>query len=127
MGFRQTYVEFDRSERKAGVTGYTFKKMLKLALDGITGFSDVPLRLVTNAGIIVSAISFLVIIYALAKHFVFGETITGWTSLIVSSMFIGGIQLVSIGIIGEYIGRISTNVRDRPLYIIQETNIEKKD
>lgn len=127
MGFSQTYVEFDRSERKSGVTGYTFKKMLKLALDGITGFSDVPLRLVTNAGIIVSAISFLVIIYALAKHFVFGETITGWTSLIVSSMFIGGIQLVSIGIIGEYIGRISTDVRDRPLYIIQETNIEKKD
>ncbi len=124
LGFRQTFVEFERDSRTTGKTGYPLGKMIKFALDGITGFSNTPLRLVTNLGVFISFVAFVVIIYALYAHYFMHQTITGWTSLIISSMFIGGIQLLSIGIIGEYISRINTNVRNRPLYIVEKTNIE---
>jgi glycosyltransferase involved in cell wall biosynthesis len=124
LGYRQTSVFFERDERKFGETGYPFSKMLKFALDGITGFSDVPLQFVTKTGIFISFISFLVILYAIFSHFILERTITGWTSLIISSMFIGGVQLISIGIIGEYISRINKNVQNRPLYIIDQSNID---
>jgi dolichol-phosphate mannosyltransferase len=124
LGYRQTSVFFERDERKFGETGYPFSKMLKFALDGITGFSDVPLQFVTKTGIFISFISFLVILYAIFSHFILERTITGWTSLIISSMFIGGVQLISIGIIGEYINRINKNVQNRPLYIIDQSNID---
>jgi dolichol-phosphate mannosyltransferase len=126
LGYRQTSVFFERDERKFGETGYPFSKMLKFALDGITGFSDVPLQFVTKTGVFISLFSFLVIIYAVFSHFVLEQTITGWTSLIISSMFIGGVQLISVGIIGEYISRINKNVQNRPLYIVDETNIEEE-
>ena len=126
LGYRQTSVFFERDERKFGETGYPFSKMLKFALDGITGFSDVPLQFVTKTGIFISFISFLVILYAIFSHFILERTITGWTSLIISSMFIGGVQLISVGIIGEYISRINKNVQNRPLYIVSETNVENK-
>lgn len=122
LGFQQTFVEFDRDARKYGKTGYPLKKMMRFALDGITAFSDIPLKFATAAGFLVSAIALVVIVYALYSHFILHHTITGWTSLIVSSMFIGGIQLFAIGIIGEYISRINNSVRDRPLYIVEETN-----
>jgi len=125
LGFKQAYVEFEREQRKAGKTGYTFSKMLKFAIDGITAFSDTPLKLVTRLGLFVFFFSIVVIIYALYGYFILDKTINGWTSLIISTMFIGGIQLLSIGIIGEYISRINTNVRKRPMYIIEETNIKK--
>jgi dolichol-phosphate mannosyltransferase len=124
IGFRQTYVEYDRDSRHAGETGYTLRKMLKFALDGITGFSDFPLRLATIAGFVVSGIAFLLMIYALISRFIWQDYEPGWTSLILSVLFIGGIQLITIGIIGEYINRISTNVRNRPLYVVRETNVE---
>lgn len=124
LGFRSTFVEFERDGRKAGKTGYSLSKMKKFAIDGITAFSDKPLKFVTNIGFFIAGLAFLIILYALFSHFVLHETITGWTSLIVSSMFIGGIQLFSIGIIGEYISRINTNVLNRPLYIVEKTNIE---
>ena len=128
IGFKQTAVHFERQERIHGKTNYPFSKMMKLALDGITGFSDKPLAFVTRAGLVVSGISFLIILYAIFSHFVLDRTISGWTSLIISSMFIGGIQLFSIGIIGEYISRINKNTLNRPLYIVGKTNIEgKKD
>ncbi|MFO7723278.1 MAG: glycosyltransferase family 2 protein [Bacteroidales bacterium] len=125
LGYRQTFVEFSRDPRKAGKTGYPLKKMLRFALDGITGFSNAPLRFVTNAGIIVSILAFLIILYALYSHLILHQTISGWTSLIISMMFIGGIQLIAIGIIGEYISRINTSVRNRPLYIIEDSNIQE--
>jgi dolichol-phosphate mannosyltransferase len=123
LGFKQTEVLFEREKRKHGKSGYPFNKMLRFALDGITGFSDAPLRLVTKLGFTISFISFLIIIYAVYSHFILERTITGWTSLIISSMFIGGVQLISIGIIGEYISRINRNVQNRPLYIIESSNI----
>jgi len=126
LGFKQTYVTFQRDERKHGSTGYPFRKMLQFALDGITSFSDVPLRIVRNVGFIVSTFAFIVILYAVFSHFVLKQTITGWSSLIISSMFIGGIQLFAIGIIGEYISRININLLNRPLYIIDESNVESE-
>ena len=123
LGFKQSEVLFNRDKRKFGKTGYSFSKMLSFAIDGITGFSNVPLASVTKIGFIISGAAFFIILYAIFAHYVLEQTVTGWTSLIISSLFIGGIQLVSIGIIGEYIGRINNNVQNRPLYIIDKTNI----
>jgi len=124
LGFNQTAVYFNRDKRKYGKTGYTLGKMLSFAMDGITGFSDKPLSFVTKTGFAISALSFTVILYAIFSHFVLRQTITGWTSLIISSMFIGGIQLISVGIIGQYISRINKNVLNRPLYVIQQSNLD---
>ena len=123
LGFNQTYVEYERQERKHGVTGYPFSKMLRFALDGITSFSDSPLTLVIKTGIGVSFIAFLVIVYTLYGYFSEQKTVPGWASTMVSILFLGGIQLISIGIIGLYISRINKNVINRPLYLIQNTNI----
>lgn len=127
IGFNQTYIEYDRQERQGGKTGYTYKKMIRLALDGITSFSNAPLKFATISGFLVSGIAFFIMLYALYSRFISREYVAGWTSLILSVMFIGGIQLISIGIIGEYISRISTNIRNRPLYIIRESSIAKND
>jgi glycosyltransferase involved in cell wall biosynthesis len=124
VGFRQTFVEYDRDARAGGETGYSYKKLFGLALDGITSFSNFPLRFASWAGLIVSGISFLLILYALYSHYFLNDTTPkGWASLMISSLFIGGILLLSIGIIGEYLSRLSTNIRNRPLYIIGETNV----
>lgn len=123
IGFRQTYVEYDRSERNAGETGYTYKKMIRFALDGITSFSNFPLKMASILGFVVSAVSFILICWSLYEYIFHPETIVrGWTSILICVLFIGGIQLLTIGVIGEYIGRISDNVRKRPLYIIDEEN-----
>ncbi len=122
LGYRQTSVLFDRDKRLHGKSSYPLSKMLKFAMDGITGFSGKPLAFVTRMGFGISIFSFLIILYAIYSHFILHRTITGWTSLIISSMFIGGVQLISIGIIGEYISRINNNVLQRPLYIIERTN-----
>lgn len=125
MGFNQTFVEYERDARQQGEPGYTYKKLFQLALDGITSFSNLPLRFATWAGIVVSGISFLLILYALYSHyFLKATTPRGWTSLMISILFIGGIQLISIGIIGEYMSRLNANVKNRPLYIVDETNFE---
>lgn len=124
VGFDQTFVEYDRDERQAGETGYTYSKMIRFALDGITSFSNFPLKFATGAGFVVSGFSFLMILYALYSRYILKEYEPGWTSLMLAITFIGGIQLISIGIIGEYISRMSANIRNRPLYIIKNTNIE---
>lgn len=122
LGFRQTHVLFNREKRKYGKTGYSIGKMLHFAMDGITGFSDKPLHWVTQIGFTFSFVSFFIVLYAIYAHFILHNTITGWTSLIISAMFIGGVQLISIGVIGEYISRINKNVMKRPLYIVEKTN-----
>lgn len=127
LGFKQAYVEYDRDSRQSGKTGYSYKKMVHLAMNAITSFSDAPLVLVRKLGVYISLFSFLIILYAIFAHFVLKQTITGWTSLIISTMFLGGIQLFSIGIIGEYISRINKNVIDRPLYIVNKTNLKNVD
>lgn len=128
IGYKQTFVEYDRDPRFSGETGYSFSKLLKLAIDGITGFSSKPLKFASSMGIIVSIFSFLVIIYALISQFVYNSPLRGWTSLIISVSFIGGVQLITIGIIGEYISRMSTDIKKRPLYIVEEnTETEEEE
>lgn len=124
VGYNQTFVEYERSERNAGKTGYTYSKMFKFALDGITAFSNFPIKLVTIMGFVVSLFAFLMIVYAVfVKYFTNQEIEKGWTSIMVGILFLGGVQLISIGILGEYISRINTDVRKRPLYFVKETNI----
>ena len=124
IGFNQTFVEYDRDIRAAGEPGYTYKKLFKLAFDGITSFSNAPLRFATISGVIVFFISLILICYTLISYFFFkGDIPQGWASIMISVLFIGGIQLLSIGIIGEYISRLQTDIKKRPLYIVNETNI----
>lgn len=124
-GFSQTFIEFDRPPRKHGETGYPIRRMMRFAMDGVTGFSDFPLRVAMFMGFLFSFVAFGIIIYALYSQFT-GGTITGWTSIIISSMFIGGIQLLCIGIIGEYISRIYSEVKHRPLYVVEESNFDQQ-
>ena len=125
VGFRQTYIEYEREERHRGKTKYTYSKMFRLAVDGITSFSDTPLKFATILGFIVSGLSLFIMLYAFYSRFVSKDYVPGWTSLMISVLFLGGVQLLSLGIIGEYIGRIAANVRNRPLYVINETNTLK--
>jgi dolichol-phosphate mannosyltransferase len=124
VGFRQTFVEYDRDERLAGQTGYTFRKMLRFALDGITGFSNLPLKLASYFGFFVSFLSFLLILYTLYSKYVLQEALPGWASIMVSILFIGGIQLICLGLIGEYLIRMDANIRQRPLYVVNESNVD---
>jgi len=124
LGFNQTAVEYNRDERKYGTTGYPLSKMIRFAIDGITSFSDKPLMLVLQSGIIVSVIAFFIILYALYGYYSGQKLTPGWASLLVSIMFLGGIQLISIGIIGLYVSRINKNVINRPLYLVQNSNLK---
>ncbi len=120
VGFKQKAVLFDRDERHAGETGYPLRKMLKFAADGILGFSTVPLRLISRLGFIMASMSFIAIIYALGvKFFMPDQVVDGWTFIVISIFLVGGIQLIMLGVLGSYIGRIYTEVQDRPLYSIQ--------
>ncbi|MDO7884697.1 glycosyltransferase family 2 protein [Hymenobacter cheonanensis] len=123
IGYRQTYLEYDRAERAGGVTGYTYSKMLRFALDGITAFSDVPLKVATVSGFFVSGLAFVVILYTLYARFITRQYQPGWASLMVSILFLGGVQLIAVGIIGEYLARLGANVRQRPLYIVSDGNL----
>lgn len=127
LGFKSTYVEYERDERKFGTTNYPFKKMLRLAFNGITAFSDSPLKLATSMGFTVCLLSFIILMYAVYM-FIFDHqnVLPGWASTIVSITFIGGVQLLCLGMIGEYISRIINNVRARPLYVIDQTTLELK-
>ena len=119
VGFKQTGVLFDRDERHAGETSYPLSKMLKFAADGILGFSTAPLRLISRTGLLISAISFLGIIYALyMKFFQNQKAVPGWTFLAIAILLIGGIQLIMLGVLGSYIGRIYSESQNRPLYIV---------
>lgn len=120
IGFRQTAIEYDRAKRAAGVSKYPLRKMLKFAVDGILSFSTKPLRLAANLGFLVSAFSALLIFYALFKRLFTSDWVSGWTFLFTITAFLGGIQLICLGIIGEYVGRIYGETKRRPLYILDE-------
>ena len=127
-GFRQTAVEFDRQERAAGVPQYTFKKSFKLAMDGLFSFSAAPLRLATYLGLWVSGFAFIGVVFTLAQK-VFAEAFSkiglapgaGFPTIVISVLFLGGVQLICLGILGEYIGRIYEEVKGRPLWILRDT------
>lgn len=119
LGYPSASVFYDRKERFAGESKYPFTKMLNFALDGITSFSVKPLRLITTIGLLFMFISVLAILYALSAFFQ-GQVIPGWTSLLISIWFIGGMMLIALGIIGEYIGKIYKEVKQRPRYFIEK-------
>jgi dolichol-phosphate mannosyltransferase len=120
IGFRQTSVSFVRDVRQAGETKYPLKKMVRFALNGIMSFSSVPLQLASYLGFLVSSVSFFYMVYAIGLKLFTDRVVLGWASVMVAVLFLGGVQLVSLGIIGEYIGRIYDEVKQRPLYIVDE-------
>jgi len=120
VGFRQVAVPYRRAARFAGQTKYPFVKMVRFALDGIASFSVVPLKLATWAGFASFAIAMLGIVYALAVRLFTEQWVSGWAALFVALMFLGGIQLFCLGIIGEYVGRIYGEAKKRPLYLVAE-------
>lgn len=121
VGLRQTGFEYERDARYAGESKYSFTKLLRLAFDGLVSYSFAPLRLVSNLGMLVSLSALLYMVYLLAARLFGDMTIQGWTSTVVIVLFLGGIQLLSLGIIGEYIGRIFDEVKQRPQYVIGDS------
>lgn len=119
IGFKTDTVEYERKERLAGESKYPLKKMLALAWEGVTSLSIKPIRFITVLGAIVFVISILMLIYSLISHFT-GQTTLGWTSLIVSIWALGGLQLLAIGIIGEYLGKIYLETKHRPRFIVEK-------
>ena len=124
VGFKSTCVYYERNERIAGESHYPLKKMLALAFDGITSLSVKPIRLITGLGVCISVLSFLLIIYALVSFFS-GNVVAGWSSSLIATCFIGGIQLISLGVIGEYVGKIYMETKQRPKYIISEKTFDE--
>lgn len=119
LGFKQSFVYYSRAEREAGTTHYPLSKMLSLAIDGITSFSVRPLRLITGFGLIVALLSFIGIIYVLVSV-ISGNYVDGWASTTCIICFVSGIQMISLGVIGEYIGKIYLETKKRPRYFIAE-------
>lgn len=119
LGFQEGFVYYDRKAREAGESKYPLTKMLSFSIDGITSFSVAPLKFITFVGLAMTVISFVMIIFALVEHFE-GKTIQGWTSMLVSLWFIGGVITTGVGITGIYIGKIYTEVKRRPRFFIEE-------
>ncbi|MBY0597564.1 glycosyltransferase family 2 protein [Bacillus bingmayongensis] len=128
IGFRQTYIEYERDERFAGETKYPLKKMIKFASDGIIAFSTKPLRMVMTLGLISVLISIAVLIYSVIVKIIGQDIQTGWASLMVAITFFSGMQLLGLGIVGQYVARIYDESKNRPIYVVKETvNIEEDD
>ncbi len=125
VGFKSTSVYYERHERIAGESHYPLKKMLALAFDGITSLSVKPIRMITTAGILIALLSFIGVIWAVVGEFM-GNTVSGWASTVCIVCFMGGIQLLCLGVIGEYVGKIYLETKHRPRYIISERTWEKK-
>lgn len=123
IGYKHSIIEYERHERFAGKSKYPLKKMIAFALDGITSLSIKPIRLITGVGFTIFFLSIIALIYSLIVNFT-GNTVSGWTSLTVSIWMIGGIQLLSIGVIGEYIGKIYSEAKRRPRFIISDKLID---
>ncbi|HEX3676243.1 MAG TPA: glycosyltransferase family 2 protein [Sphingomicrobium sp.] len=120
-GFKQAAVEYDRSERETGKSKFSYRKLWTLALDGITSASTVPLRIWSYVGAFVALVAIAYSGFIAADTMVFGNPVPGYASIIVSVLFLGGIQLISLGVLGEYVGRILTETKQRPLYVVRDT------
>lgn len=120
LGFPSAIVTYARKEREAGESKYTLPKMLKLAFDGITSFSVRPIRILAVVGVLTLLVAVVMAVYTLVRHFT-GNTVSGWSSLMISIWFLGGLNLLALGVVGEYIGKIYSEVKQRPRYIVEET------
>ena len=125
IGFRTDYVYYERAERFAGESKYPLKKMLKFAIDGITSFSVKPLKLISNLGIFICAFSVIGLIYTLIS-WLLGSSVAGWASIMCSIWFLGGLQMLCIGIVGTYVGKIYSEVKQRPRFIIDKLLLNNK-
>ena len=125
IGFKKKEIEFDRGNRQVGKSSWSYRQLFSLAIDGITSFSSAPLRISTIAGFFISMLAFIYMMVVFVRALFWGNPVQGYPSLLVFILFLGGIQLLSIGIIGEYIGRIYNESKHRPDYIVDEYNEEK--
>ncbi|WP_294351195.1 glycosyltransferase family 2 protein [uncultured Clostridium sp.] len=126
VGYKHSIVEYERHERFAGESKYPLKKMITFALDGITSLSIKPIRIVTGLGFFICCFSFIALIYSIVMKLM-GNTVTGWTSITLSIWMLGGIQLLSLGVIGEYIGKIYNETKQRPRFIIADKLIKNNE
>lgn len=122
IGFRKKEIKFEQEDRVAGTSSFNFFSLLSLAVEGVTSFTVAPLRISTFAGIIVSLVAFIYMCFIMFKTLIWGEVVQGFPTLMVVILFLGGIQLLSLGVIGEYIGRIFNETKNRPTYIAKEYN-----
>ena len=125
VGFKTKWLEYENIERVAGETKWSFWKLFKYAIEGITAFSTVPLILSSVIGLMFCLVSFLLIIIIIIKTLIYGDPTSGWPSMVCIMFLIGGIQLFSLGIIGQYLSKAYLEIKQRPIYIVKETNIEK--
>ena len=122
IGYKKTAVEFEQQDRQAGQSSWNFLSLLSLAIEGIVSFTTFPLKIATIVGIFTSLCAFIYMIYVIIKAILFGDPVSGFPTLLSVILFLGGIQLLALGIIGEYIGRIFHETKGRPVYIVREYN-----
>lgn len=125
IGFKKKSIEFETQDRIAGNSSWSFKSLFNLAIEGITSFTIMPLKIATFIGVLTSLIAFVYLIFVLLKTLIWGEVVQGYPTLMVIILFLGGVQLLSLGIIGEYLGRIFNETKNRPTYIAREYNGER--
>ncbi|MBQ9665664.1 MAG: glycosyltransferase family 2 protein [Bacteroidaceae bacterium] len=125
IGFKKKEILFEQGDRQTGVSSWRFKDLLNLGIDGITSFTTAPLRFSTIVGFFISLFAFIYMCWVLLKAIVWGDPVAGFPSLMVVILFLGGVQLLSLGIIGEYLGRVFNETKSRPVYLVSETNVEK--
>lgn len=126
IGFKKTSVDFEQKDRVAGKSTWNYWSLFNLAIEGITSFTTTPLRFSSILGFIIAIFSFVLMLFHFIKALIWGDPIQGFPTLVVLILFLGGIQLLSIGILGEYLGRVFNESKHRPVYIVREYNGEKK-
>lgn len=126
IGFKKKDIEFEQGDRVAGESSWNYRQLFSFAIDGITSFTNAPLRISTIVGFFISLCAFIYMIYVFFKALIYGDPVQGYPTLVILILFLGGIQLLSLGIIGEYIGRIYNETKNRPDYIVREFNGKKE-
>lgn len=125
VGFKKTFVDFETQDRVAGQSSMSYRVLIRLAIEGLTAYTTSPLQWATGIGVVVSLISFLYAIWVVVKTIVYGDPVAGFPTLLIAILFLGGIQLLSLGIIGEYLGRVFNETKNRPVYFVRTYNNEK--
>lgn len=126
IGFKKTFVDFETQDRVAGQSSMNYRVLIKLAIEGLTSYTTAPLRWATGIGALVSGISFLYALWVIIKTLVWGDPVAGFPTLMIVVLFLGGVQLLSLGIIGEYLGRVFNETKNRPVYFVRTYNDERK-
>ncbi|MBR0296926.1 MAG: glycosyltransferase family 2 protein [Paludibacteraceae bacterium] len=125
VGFKKTFVDFETQDRVAGQSSMSYRVLIRLAIEGLTAYTTSPLQWATGIGVIVSLISFLYAIWVVIKTIVWGDPVAGFPTLLIAILFLGGVQLLSLGIIGEYLGRVFNETKNRPVYFVRTYNDKK--